>query len=357
MTRNERIEFLILLVYALIVAIIFLTSDIVKAGHADGRILEFLSDATVYNKHYVERFANADVLENWTTFLRASPILMMMLFDGSIFLVQLFNASVMMICLMVSQRCFKSEPAKFFYLLSCMIFPYFSFGFLGLNKEVYAMCSAMVFSAFIVSGAKRFLIFSLLLALMARYYMVAPLIMLVLIFPRHRSPRYYLAGLSLVFVSIVGPLAKTMVPEYSHMNLLEGAGQTAVLVSTVIDNFGYAAIYPIKYVILILVRPFGFFFAGNGDAVGAAVSILSCIAGALAIYVFAKAKRNHREIGLFVLAGLLAPIPLMWSEIMHWRYYSFVYFFFIFAICIYMDSVRTGAPTLVPSKHDRTSDD
>ncbi|MGQ3076554.1 MULTISPECIES: hypothetical protein [Rhizobium/Agrobacterium group] len=357
MTRNGRVESVIFLLFFVIVAIVFLTSDVVKAGHADGRILAYLSDATVYHKHYVDRFANAGVLENWTTFLRASPILMMMLFDGKIILVQLLNALVMMICLLASQRCFKTERVKFLYLFFCMVFPYFSFGFLGLNKEVYAMSSAMLYSVFIVSGAKRFLIASLVLALMARYYMLAPLIMLMLIFPRHRPPRYYLAGLSLVLVSIIGPLAKTMVPEYSYANLLEGSGRTAVIFSTLIDNFGYAAIYPIKYMILILVRPFGFFFAGNGDSVGAVVSVLSCIAGALAIYVFAKAKRNHREIGLFVLAGLLAPIPLMWSEIMHWRYYSFVYFFFIFAICIYMDSVRTGAPTLVPSKHDRTSDE
>ena len=41
------------------------------------------------------------------------------------------------------------------------------------------------------------------------------------------------------------------------------------------------------------------------------------------------------DTGNRVIAGLVAPVPIMWSEIMHWRYYSFVYFFFVFAIVLH----------------------
>ena len=38
-----------------------------------------------------------------------------------------------------------------------------------------------------------------------------------------------------------------------------------------------------------------------------------------------------------IVAGFVAPVPIMWSEIMHWRYYSFVYFFFLYAVVLNME--------------------
>ena len=38
-----------------------------------------------------------------------------------------------------------------------------------------------------------------------------------------------------------------------------------------------------------------------------------------------------------IVAGFIAPIPIMWSEILHWCYYSFV-FFYLFAIISHIES-------------------
>lgn len=339
MRSDRRVELLIALIFGVILAIALVTADSVRAAHEDGRILEFLSDATVYYKHYQERYTGLDALSNWTVFLRASPVLLMILFHGNLLWVQLLNASIMMFSLLVSQRCFERVETKIFYILACLIFPYFSFGFLGLNKEVYALSSAMLFAAYLKSGSLRIFLLSLLLALMARYYMVAPLIMLALTFPKGRAPRFYIPGLALVLISLIGPVAKSFVPQYSYLNLIDGSGKTAYILSFVIDNFGYTFIYPIKYIVLLLVRPFGFLFAGNGDAVGAVVSLLSAAALAVSLSLTLRPLKAPQYVGIFVLAGMLAPIPMMWSEIMHWRYYSFVYIFFLFSICLSMDGV------------------
>ena len=36
-----------------------------------------------------------------------------------------------------------------------------------------------------------------------------------------------------------------------------------------------------------------------------------------------------------IVAAFVAPAPIMWAEIMHWRYYSFVYVFFLYALVLH----------------------
>jgi hypothetical protein len=55
--------------------------------------------------------------------------------------------------------------------------------------------------------------------------------------------------------------------------------------------------------------------------------------------------------GRLVVAGLVAPIPIMWSEIMHWRYYSFVYFFFLYAIVLDRRERRSSGARHAVSQH------
>jgi hypothetical protein len=158
---------------------------------------------------------------------------------------------------------------------------------------------------------------------------------LLVLVPRDKTPRYGWMFVLLIAISFAAPLVKSLVPGYSGEDLLEDSGSTGLFFSRLIDSFGYALAYPIKYVVLIPMRAYGLLI-GSGrstDLLEAVVSILSFAALVVASSTFSHGRRSAL-VQRLVVAGLVAPMPLMWSEIMHWRYYSFVYFFFLFAIVV-----------------------
>lgn len=200
------------------------------------------------------------------------------------------------------------------------------------------MSAAIFFGSWLVRGLRRHLLFALVLGACARYYMVIALVALVFTVPRNRPPRLWLAGAMLVAISAIAPLAKAMIPGYSHEAVLDDAGRIGLLFAAVIDNYGYALAYPFKYVMLVPTRFYGLLVGASGDWMGAGASLASMIAVAAAAYVF---QRDHDPlVRRLVVAGLVAPVPIMWSEIMHWRYYAFVYFFFLYAIVIHGERRR-----------------
>jgi hypothetical protein len=323
---------------ALLVALLLLSHELLQA-HIDETILRFASDASVYYDYYVETYAGTNPLDNWTVFLRASPILLMILTHGNLLAIQLFNLALMLISLRVAFDCFKTFHGRMLFLLFCLFFPYFSFGFMSLNKEVYAMCAAIFYGSYMIRGRLWHLTFALLLALFARYYMVASLMMLAVVIPRTGRVRYLWILATLIGISLLAPITKTFIPEYSYENLLDGSGGTAILMAKVIDNFGYAPIYPLKYLLLLLVRPYGFLIGSTEDAIGAVVSIASLVMAVAGLYVLWIGRAKNPVISKLILAAFVAPIPIMWSEIMHWRYYSFVYFFLLYAVVVYLEGV------------------
>lgn len=336
---------------ALLIALLLLSREL-RQAHIDDTILRFASDASVYYDYYVETYAGTNPLDNWTVFLRASPVLLMMLTRGSLLAIQLFNLAVMLITLRVAFDCFKTFHGRMLFLLFCLIFPYFSFGFMSLNKEVYAMCAAIFYGSYMIRGRLWHLAFALLLALSARYYMVASLMMLAVVIPRTGSVRYLWILAALIGISLLAPLIKTFIPEYSYENLLDGSGGTAILMAKVIDNFGYAPLYLFKYLVLLLVRPYGFLIGSTEDAIGAVVSIASLVMVVAGFYVLWIGRAKNPVISRLILAAFVAPIPMMWSEIMHWRYYSFVYFFLLYAVVLYLESVWLARPSRLPDRID-----
>jgi hypothetical protein len=176
--------------------------------------------------------------------------------------------------------------------------------------------------------------------------------MLLFAVPRRGRPRWFLVAGVLTGVSLAAPIIKGFVPEYSSENLLEDSGSISVLMNTIVEKYGYALLYPFKYVVLPTLRPFGYVIGSHQDLIGAIVSLWSLIIFSIAGWMWVSGKAMTPIVQRLIIAGFVAPIPMMWSEITHWRYYSFVYFFFLYALVLHGES-RLREKQDVPARASR----
>lgn len=340
-----RVSSLVLgVVFLGLLAALLLLRQSLWDAHVDESIFYVASDAPTYFNAYQLLYSDALLGEHPELFLVGSPILFMKLADGNLLIVQLCNLALMAATLKTALGCFSTRRGRLTFIAAALAFPYFLFGFLSLNKEVYAMCSAILFAVYFVRGGRGNLVWSLVLAACARYYMLVALLLLVLMVPRTGPPRRKLIAFVLLAISVAAPIAKAMVPQYSSEDLLEAPSFSGVFFSTIIDSFGYALIYPLKYLALIPMRAYSFLQdAGRvTDAMEAAVSVLSLVVLVQAIRVLTSGSAST-TVRRLIIAAFVAPVPIMWSEIMHWRYYSFVYFFFLTAIVLHAEQRQRSA--------------
>jgi len=341
-------------VFLVLLVVLVVARDALLEAHADESIFYVASDASTYFSAYKDLYADIDLLESPFLFLIGSPILFMKLVGGNLFLVQLCQLALMAITLRVGFDCFSTSRGRTAFLLGSLAFPYFLFGFLSLNKEIYAMCAAIFFASYVVRGKRRHLVAALLLAMCARYYMVLALVPLLFTVPRVGRPRYGLIAALLIAISIAAPVTKALVPQYSSEDLLDVPSATGVFFSNAIDSFGYALVYPIKYFALIPLRAYSFIIdpSRTTNAMEAVVSVATLIVIALALRILTSKRPPSDLVKRLILIGFVAPIPMMWSEIMHWRYYSFVYFFFLFAVVLHsIDRPRKHKTRFVVASH------
>ena len=314
-----------------------------QQAHLDETIEYVASDAATYYELYHDLYEGVDLGESLGLFLIGSPILFMKLAEGNLFWIQLADLALMGVTLRVALDCFATRRGRLLFVAGALVFPYFLFGFLSLNKEVYAMCSAIFFASYLVRGLRAHLVAALLLAACARYYMLAALVSLLFLVPRKGEPRLGWAVALLVALSLLAPVATSSVSGYSAEGVLEVSGVLGKLFSEAVDAYGYAIVYPIKYVALIPNRLYSFLLGAErmADTMEAVVSVVSLVAFVFGCRLLLTARPVRLLVRKLVLAALLAPIPIMWSEIMHWRYYSFVYFFFLFAIVLHGEAVHS----------------
>lgn len=338
MSMRLRISsILVFMVVASLGMLLVALADLLLAAHIDTTINFVASDAGTYYRLYQDVYEDTALSESLSLFLIGIPILSMKLSDGSLLVVQFFNLALMAITLRCAMNCFTTLAERLAMLAGTLVFPYFLFGFLGLNKEVYAMCSAIFFALYLVRGSWRALLLALLLAMLARYYMFLSLLAMVVFFPRHRPPRYGLMLLTLLAISTLAPVVKEIVPEYSSEDVKEVSGITGQIFSTAIDRFGYALVYPVKYFALIPQRAYSIVLGSDrfGDHMEAVVSVLSLLVLLPALWMLCMRHPMQPAVRRLIVAGLVAPMPMMWSDIMHWRYYSFVYFLFLPALILH----------------------
>jgi hypothetical protein len=132
-------SFVLAAIFALLGVLLLLLQDVLLAAHVDESILAFASDASVYYAAYERYFSEIDILRSPELALVGSPILFLRLADGNLLWVQGFNLAVMFLALATATRCLQTFQGRLAFVGLSLLFPYFAFGFLGLNKEVYAM--------------------------------------------------------------------------------------------------------------------------------------------------------------------------------------------------------------------------
>jgi hypothetical protein len=339
-----RISTLVLIgVFGVLATVLAALQDVLPTAHQNWSIQYFSSDAAVYFEQYWNVWAGGDLLAQPIVLLNGTPIALMVLLDGNLMAILAGNLALMLVTLKVGMASLESLQYRLWFLAGALIFPYFAFGFLSLNKEIYAMCSAIFFASYWLKGRTRYLVAALLLALAARYYMFVAMAFLAVIFPRERPPRYWLALLALFVISALAPFLKAQIPGYSSQNLLEGAGLSSVFFSTIIDLHGYFLVYPIRYLALVPTRLYSLAIGlgRTADPMEAMVSLLTVILLASSVYVLlCRRLASSKPVRLFMMA-VISPIPIMWTEIGHWRYFSFVYFFLLFAVLVHY-SERTA---------------
>jgi len=335
---SVRISHLVLAaVCSLLLLVLWAFSDFLLAAHFDGLIYYFSSDGGEYFRLYEVLYADAELLDSPTLFMVGSPILLLKLASGNLWIVQAGNLMLMILALRAAVNCLPDLRSRMQLVAGALIFPYFVFGFLGLNKEIYAMCSAIFLSVYYVGGKTRYLLLSLFLAGLARYYMLLSILFLIFAIPRAKSPNYRMIMAAALAISFLGPVVKSLIPDYSKEEVLDVAGLTGMIFTAMIDHGAYFIAYPIKYLFLLPQRLYSWFIDPTraSNAMEAGVSVITMV---VMFRVFLVVwSRQFRESPAFklVLLGAAAPLPMMWSDIMHWRYFSFVYFFYLFALVQY----------------------
>lgn len=342
MTRIRPSTLWLLTAFALMLALLIALRGDLLVAHVDESINFVASDAATYFSLYEELYEQLSIAESLGLFLVGSPIVFMKLTEGNLFLIQIADLALMGLTLWVARGCFATLRGRIAFMAGALAFPYFLFGFLSLNKEVYAMCSAIWFGSYMIRGSRHHLLAALVLAACARYYMLFALLALLFLLPRDGRPRWGWAIALLLAISIAAPMAKSSVSGYSDEGVLDVSGVFGLIFSQMVDSYGYAVVYPIKYLALIPMKAYGFLLGGGraGDAMEAVVSIASLIAFLLALRILGSGEKAGATARRLVVAGLLAPLPIMWNEIMSWRYYSFVYFFFLYAIVLHHEATR-----------------
>lgn len=322
--------------FCFLLVLLVIIKDELLAAHIDENIQYFSSDAATYFSLYKNLYEEASLFETPDLFLIGSPILFMKLAEGNIFVIQACNLLLMGVTLWIACECFATLLGRLTFVTGALVFPYFIFGFLSLNKEVYAMCGAIFFATYVVRGKLMHLTFALLLAACARYYMFIALLSLLVLIPRNGEPRYGWILSLLVLISLAAPITKSLVPGFSSEGLLDISGASGLIFATVIDNYGYALVYPIKYMALLPQRMYSFLIGSDraGDGIEAIVSVASIVIVMLGCRILLMKRTASPIVWRLTVAGFVAPIAIMWSEIMHWRYFSFVYFFFLFAVVL-----------------------
>ena len=324
-------------IIALFAIALVLTRGVVSDAHQNQTISYFSSDGANYLELYTTFYHDLDLEDNLALFMIGSPILFMKFANGELAIVQAMNLALMAWSLAVGMNCFKSGLGRRLFLAGSLLFPYFLFGFISLNKEIYGMASAIFLSSYMLRGKRCHLAVALLLAACSRYYMLAAVVMVLVTIPRKGAPQFLLMILVLLGLTILAPLTKEVIPGYSSDNLLEDSGGAGQVFAWVIDHYGYAIAYPAKYLALIPMRAYGFLQGSerSADGMEAVVSILTLCLLALAAKAWCQRRQINSHVKRLILAACVAPVPIMWTEIMHWRYYSFVYFLFLPAVILH----------------------
>ena len=145
--------------------------------------------------------------------------------------------------------------------------------------------------------------------------------------PQSKKIRWWAIWGTLLFFSILAPFILTggVLLSYSGDKAVGTSGAASLLFSDLIRNFMYFLSYFPKYISLILSRVWTVIVSGiHSEAKGNLLGLLfSSYTVILFMIPFFKVHFPSRYNYRFLMMVLFSPVPLMFSDIFHWRYYLF----------------------------------
>lgn len=349
-----------LVLFPIITILLYAFDGALTAAYDNHDIAYFAADAPVYYEFYT-LFGDKELSENLWLLLNGFPVIQVLVANGSIFIISIFNLIVAFVAITAWVGSFTKRGSTFYSMLAVLIFPYLSLGFFSLNKEVFVMSSILLFVRYWLRGGYGYLFMAFVVAWMGRYHMAVVIVFLFAIFPRDGSPRIHLAIATLLAISIAAPFLKPLIPGYSSEGLIdESVGVMMKLFIDSVDSYLYFLIYPFKFLALAIFRFYGVFVAANADSANSLfmesyISLLSIaiIAYSFWLYMVRRKSLCYASKVLFLMA-FLSPIPILWSDIGHWRYYSFTYFLFIAGLIVHFETKRvSNGRSLLGAEHKK----
>lgn len=321
--------------------------------HINGKAYWFSSDGPEYYKLY-QRYMGIGAFdfndfeggfrELAPLFGVGFPVLVISLNSNSMYPILSINLLIFTFALLTLLVALPTRRARLTLVCLIFFFPYTLPALFSINKEVFVISSALLFSAYMLNRKILILAFALSCALLARYYQFfAYLIVFAGLIVHRNLPSiltYFVYFLTACVVSVFLPVMMRLgVPIYNMNEQMWGNSSAANFFNLVSLNGGYVFVYPIKYFMLMTSKLTAFvrgklhFIDRPMDGIELFVSVYSTLFFIWGIIALCR-KRSVRISNALVVVGFLSPFSLMWAPTYHWRYYIFSTVFLIVAFAV-----------------------
>lgn len=327
--KNNNAVILTTFFWVVVSLLLIAFSDDIQSMHAAdyGAAYWFASDPGVYYDIYLMRIkGDMTPMAYVYSAMVGAPVLLLLATDGQVTPILILAAAVFFYALYSCTKQLEKKQISFFFLI--LFIPYVLLGFFALNKEIYVVSSTLFFLAYYKSLDKKYLLFCFITLFFARYYMLLVFLFTLFVFPpQQKTIRWWALWGALLFISLVAPLVLSggALLSYSADTAVGTSGNVSLLFSELIRKFMYFVSYIPKYILLILSRFWTVIVSGiHGEAkanlLGFLFSSYTLILFAFALFRVHFPKRYNFR---FLMMVLFSPVPIMFNDIFHWRYYLF----------------------------------
>ena len=327
MMNNQVSAFICIAMAFFYIAILFICSDYIQEMHLDGSTYWFASDPGEYLRLYSKYNELGGFSDNFfKLIIVGAPILMLQITDGLVFPIIAFANIVFFASLYICLKHLHPKSRGVFLFLT-LINPIVFFGFFAVNKEIFMISSMLFFLAYYNSLNWRYLLLCFITLLFSRMYILVVYAFIYIIFPPgYKTIRWRLLILSLISVSVLAPLILASGRFGTSNSLLDGAGRGAIFFAEGIRHYLYAILYFPKYAFLIVMRIQSVLVDGFwGEYKSNLRDFLTSIYSLFIISYSILRRHKVNSYGFkFLMIAIWSPLPLMFSDIVHWRYYMFV---------------------------------
>ena len=316
--------------FSLSLSLVMLT-DTIQTIHLNGQAYWFASDPGEYMRLYeVYSYAGGFTDHALKLSIVGAPILMLLISGGIVSPILILANTVFFFSLYSCLKYISNGKGVFFLLM--VVNPVILFGFFAINKEIFLISSILLLLAYYRSLSTKYLLLCVALIVFSRAYMLVVILFLLLVFPPgDKVVRWKLLVVAVVFASLIAPFILGSGKLGTGGDLLKDSGIGARFFSTAISNYLYGLVYFPKYLFLMLMRAWSAYVSGFVGEYKSNLRDLLTSLYSFGIFIYTIINVHYyRSLNFkYLMMAIWAPLPLMFSDIAHWRYYIFVIPFFL----------------------------